>query len=98
MIRRPPSSTLFPNPTLFRSLHPAGPGVVREQREPQLGVGVSLVALQQIAQVAETEAQVGVTLVELGRGEARLVQARRAGQDLGVANRAHLAIRVALEA
>src|SRR5438067_9890838 len=79
-------------------LHPAGPTVVREQREPQLGVGVSLVPLQQVAQVPETEAQVGVTLEELGRGEARLVQARRAGQNLRVANRAHLALRVALEA
>src|SRR5207237_10322268 len=69
-------------PGVEQLLHPAGPTVVRQQREAQLRVGVALVPLQQVAQVAEAQAQVGVTLEELGGGEPRLVQPCVAGMDL----------------
>src|SRR2546425_5044645 len=35
MIRRPPTSTLFPYPTLFRSVRPLGPPALRAEVQPR---------------------------------------------------------------
>src|SRR3989442_198559 len=73
-------------------LYLPGPAVVGEQRQPQLRFRIAVVTLQQIAQVAEPETQVGAAVVQLLRREPRLVQPRGARQDLGVPDRPYLAL------
>src|SRR2546425_2914527 len=78
-------------------LYLPGPAVVGEQRQPQLRFRIAVVTLQQIAQVAEPETQVGAAVVQLLRREPRLVQPRGARQDLGVPDRPYLALGLRVE-
>src|SRR2546430_10136476 len=78
-------------------LHLARAAVVREQRQAQLRLRGSLVALQQVPQVAEPETQVRVTIVQLLRRKPGLVQPSRAGQHLSEADRPNLALRLGVE-
>src|SRR5213593_4445435 len=78
-------------------LHLPGSAVVGEQRQPQLRFRIAVVTLQQIAQVAEPETQVGAAVVQLLRREPRLVQPRGARQDLGVPDRPTLLLAFGLK-
>src|SRR5256712_12545457 len=60
-------------PRVEQLRHPAWTAVVGEQRQVQ----PTVVAVQQVVQVAEAEPQVGVALVQLARRASSLVQVSR---------------------
>src|SRR5439155_915784 len=75
-------------------LHLARTAVVSKQRQAQLRLRRALIALQQVAQVAEPEAEVRVSVVQLLHREPGLVQPSGARQHLGVPDSADLALRL----
>src|SRR6267378_2763076 len=74
-------------------LHLARSAIVGEQRETQ----VAVVAFQQVAEISEPETQVCGAIEELFVRQPWLVQPRRAGEHLGVADRPRLALRIQTE-